>query len=262
MSALGLTAEERERYDGDGFLIRRAVFTPDELEEMRVAGEEVIEQLVAIRRGRRMPAGSYTFELESSSVVMIKWEGDTDVIHGIEPFAHFHPTFQRVADDARFTEPAREILGVDAVGLFTEKLNYKRARCGGPVVLHQDYPYWERMTPIAHRIATAMIFLDDASLENGCLEVAPGSHTVGKHKQWEKEGFGAMEMDTDAFDMSRLTPLEVPAGTVAFFGAFLVHRSLPNRSGRDRRALLYSYQPRGEPHALELHRLIRRRAPD
>ena len=39
------------------------------------------------------------------------------------------------------------------------------------------------------------------------------------------------------------------AGDVVFFGAFLVHRSLPNRSGSDRRALLYSFQPGGFPHA-------------
>jgi hypothetical protein len=40
-----------------------------------------------------------------------------------------------------------------------------------------------------------------------------------------------------------------------FFGAFLVHRSLPNRSDKDRRALLYSYQPGGYPSGVELNRL-------
>jgi ectoine hydroxylase len=69
-------------------------------------------------------------------------------------------------------------------------------------------------------------------------------------------------MDMDAFDLSRLQPLETRAGSVVFFGAFLVHRSLPNRSDRDRRALLYSYQPAGEPHAVELHKLRRRAAED
>jgi len=36
---------------------------------------------------------------------------------------------------------------------------------------------------VAHRIATAMLFLDDATVENGCLEVAAGTHTVGKWTQ-------------------------------------------------------------------------------
>ncbi len=46
----------------------------------------------------------------------------------------------------------------------------------------------------------------------------------------------------------------MPAGSVVFFGSLLVHRSLPNRSDKDRRALLYSYQPAGLPHALDLAR--------
>jgi ectoine hydroxylase-related dioxygenase (phytanoyl-CoA dioxygenase family) len=61
-------------------------------------------------------------------------------------------------------------------------------------------------------------------------------------------------MDLTAFDASTLIPLEVPAGTAVFFNSFLVHRSQPNRSENDRRALLYSYQPAGNPHAREIPR--------
>jgi ectoine hydroxylase-related dioxygenase (phytanoyl-CoA dioxygenase family) len=66
-------------------------------------------------------------------------------------------------------------------------------------------------------------------------------------------------MDPEAFDLTRLRPLEVTAGTVAFFGAFLVHRSLPNRSGVDRRALLYSYQPLGHPHIRDINQRLAER---
>jgi ectoine hydroxylase-related dioxygenase (phytanoyl-CoA dioxygenase family) len=67
-------------------------------------------------------------------------------------------------------------------------------------------------------------------------------------------------MDPDHFDHRRLVPLEVKAGAVVWFGAFLVHRSLPNRSDADRRALLYSYQPAGYPHALEIARQMEEEA--
>jgi len=66
----------------------------------------------------------------------------------------------------------------------------------------------------------------------------------------------ALVRNVEAFDLARLRPLEVPAGTVAFFGAFLLHRSLPNRTDGDRRALLYSYQPAGQPSGLELNGLF------
>jgi ectoine hydroxylase-related dioxygenase (phytanoyl-CoA dioxygenase family) len=38
---------------------------------------------------------------------------------------------------------------------------------------------------------------------------------------------------------------------VVLFGAYLAHATGPNSTDRDRRALLYSYQPAGLEHSLE-----------
>jgi len=100
-------------------------------------------------------------------------------------------------------------------------------------------------------IATAIVFLDDASRANGCLEVLPGSHTRGEWPRRQVDGFGAMELDPSAIDESELVAVEVPAGSLVLFGSLLVHRSLPNLSQHDRRALLYSYQPAGRRKAID-----------
>lgn len=256
-----MDARERDSLARDGFVVREAVFSRAECARIADDCEAMVADLLAAKRDTKLRVGSYMFEALKDVGTVVKWEPDApDVIQGVEPFAHINAPLRDWGLDARLVDPCKHIVGQDDIVLFTEKLNVKRARDGGPIVLHQDFPYWENMTPIAHRVATAMIFLDDATLENGCLEVAPGSHTVGKHPQrTDADGFGSLEMDTGIFDMTRLVPLEVPAGTVAFFGAFLVHRSLPNRSNGDRRALLYSYQPAGEPHAIEMHRLFRKK---
>jgi hypothetical protein len=249
-----LDAGERAQLERDGFVLRERVFAPHEVAAIADACEALVRSLEAARRHTKHKVGSYIFEALTDEATVAKWEPDApDVLQGVEPFAHLSEPLHACGLDPRLVDPCKDVVGAGEVVLFTEKLNVKRARHGGPIVLHQDYPYWENLTPCAHQIATAMIFLDDANLENGCLEVAPGSHTVGKHPQRQTEGFGALEMDPEAFDESRLQPLIVPAGSVAYFGAFLAHRSLPNRSGGDRRALLYSYQPPGFPHALELH---------
>ena len=57
----------------------------------------------------------------------------------------------------------------------------------------------------------------------------------------------ANEIDLDTVANMEGVPLEVEAGSVVFFGAFLVHCSAPNTSDTDRRALLFSYQPPVEP---------------
>jgi len=253
-----MSAAERERLARDGFVLRERVFDAGECAAIARDCEELVAALEASARGEKHVVGSYMFQIDRDAGSVVKWEPDApNVVQGLEPFAHISPPLKAWGLDPRLVDPCKDVVGEDEIDLFTEKLNVKRARHGGPIVLHQDYPYWERMTPIAHRVATAMIFIDDATRQNGCLEVAPGTHTVGKHKQRDIEGFGAFEMDPDAFDLTRLQPLEVEAGAVVYFGPFLVHRSLPNLSDVDRRALLYSYQPAGHPHGAELNRLIR-----
>jgi ectoine hydroxylase-related dioxygenase (phytanoyl-CoA dioxygenase family) len=248
-----LDARERDQLKTLGYVVRERAFSEAELSRLRADCEAMVARVTARSAGRRKFAvGSYMFQLEKGLVTMVKWEpAFPDVVQGIEPFAHFDEALCAWAHDPRFLEPMRDVVGADEIELFTEKLNVKRGRTGGPIVLHQDYPYWTGNSDGAGDIATAIVFLDDATRQNGCLEVAPGSHTGGVRAQRQVDGFGSLEMDRAAFDESQLVALEVPAGSVVVFGSLLVHRSLPNQTDQDRRALLYSYQPAGRRKAIE-----------
>jgi phytanoyl-CoA hydroxylase len=250
-----LRLDEREHNElaERGFVLRRGVFDAAELHQIGAACEALVERLLQEKRHTKHSLGSYMFELQRRLETIVKWEpGFPDLVQGVEPFAHLSDDLHRWALDPRFIEPCKDVVGEDEIILFTEKLNLKRAQKGGPIVLHQDYPYWADQTKAASRVATAMLFLDDATVENGCLEVVPGSHREGVQTRRTVEGFGSLEIDPAQYDQSRLVPLPVEAGAVVYFGPFLVHRSLPNRSGADRRALLYSYQPPNFAHLREL----------
>jgi phytanoyl-CoA hydroxylase len=253
-----LTSSERQQLTRDGYVVREAVFDPAECAAIAASVEALIDDLMAAKRSKKEVFGSYMFEVQRELGSVVKWEPDSpDIIMGVEPFAHISKSLHEWGLDPRLIDPSKDVVGQDDIELFTEKLTMKRAYKGGPIVLHQDYPYWAPMTEVADRIMTALIYLDDATLDNGCLEVVPGSHAVGFHSGRKRvSGFGANELDEATFDTSRLVPVEAKAGTVIYFGPFLVHRSLPNRSGADRRALLYSYQPAGYPHARVLNRLV------
>jgi phytanoyl-CoA hydroxylase len=108
---------------------------------------------------------------------------------------------------------------------------------------HQD----ELFIPTRDRSLTAAwIALDDATVENGCLWVLPGSHRPGvlypdrdhhdPRFDCEVEAYAFPYRDKDA------VAVEVPAGSVVVFNGYLLHRSLPN-TGRHglRRALVYHY---------------------
>jgi len=241
-----LSAEEQESLDRAGYVIRRDVFDRAEIADMAVHCERLVGDLVRHRQGKREQYGSYVFDSDLINSVVIKWEGDTDYVHGIEPFAHLSPPLEAWAYDRRLIEPMRQFVGYEDVELFTEKLNLKRPRHGGENPLHQDYPYWIRVADEATEVATTIVFLDDATVENGCLWVVPGSHKDG---QWitrtDGDAFAANEVDPGAYPDLEVVPVELAAGSTLSFGPFLVHRSAPNTSDHGRRALLYSYQPVG-----------------
>ena len=254
VAELRCSPSEREAIERDGYVLRESVFSRDEVAEITDACERLLADLVKDRKGRRYHVGSYTFEPDQLTDCTVKWEGDTDVVHGIEPFAHLSPDLEKWAYDPRFLGPSAAFVSDDDPRLFTEKLNLKRPRVGGPNPWHQDWPYWD-FADDRSRIVTAMLFLDDATLENGTLQVLPGSHQRGPWPtRTDSDAFGNLEMDPKNVEGHTPVALEVPAGSVVWFGPLLVHKSEPNRSDKDRRALLYSYQPAGFTHALDLFR--------
>jgi ectoine hydroxylase len=244
-----LTREELAAFERDGFVLRRDVFAPAEIADMIREGEDLLADLVRDRVGHRMKVGSYVFDPDLLRGVLIKWEGDSDVVHGIEPFAHLSPVLEHWGRDDRLVQPMRAIIGHPELDLFTEKLNLKRARHGGPNPLHQDYPYWRDSAEDPLQVATTIVYLDDADADNGCTWVVPGSHREGIWQtRTDSDVFGQNEIDSAAYPDAQPVPVEVAAGSTISFGPLLVHQSTPNASDRERRALLYSYQPSGRPH--------------
>ncbi len=98
----------------------------------------------------------------------------------------------------------------------------------------------------AHEIVTAMLFIDDASGNNGALRALPGSQVGGPFPR-DREEPTRFLADWRKIDESREVLIEAPAGSVLFFPALLLHRSQPNLSDRQRRAILLSFQPVGRP---------------
>ena len=108
---------------------------------------------------------------------------------------------------------------------------------------HQDEIY----IPTRDRSLTGgWMALDDATTENGCLWVIPGSHKCGilwpQRIQHDNrfdcghESFRFPYTDDDAI------PVEVKAGAMVFFNGYLLHRSLPNTTQSGfRRALVNHY---------------------
>lgn len=108
---------------------------------------------------------------------------------------------------------------------------------------HQDEAY----IPTRDRSLTGVwISLDDATLDNGCLWVIPGSHKHGilwpqrphSDRQFDctHESFDFPYTDRDAI------PVPLRSGSALVFNGYLLHRSLPNRTPKGyRRSLVNHY---------------------
>lgn len=108
---------------------------------------------------------------------------------------------------------------------------------------HQD----EFFIPTRDRSLTAVwIALDDATVENGCLWVLPGSHRRGVLYPDREQDDDRFDCSIEAYDFpyrdEDAVPVEVPAGSAVIFNGYLLHRSLQN-SGKHgyRRAIANHY---------------------
>lgn len=74
--------------------------------------------------------------------------------------------------------------------------------------------------------------LDDATVENGCLWVIPGSHRYRLLWPQHKHGDQRFDCAGEAMDFpyadDDAVPVEVKKGSIVFFNGYLLHRSLPN----------------------------------
>jgi len=108
---------------------------------------------------------------------------------------------------------------------------------------HQDEDY----IPTRDRSLTgAWIALDDATVENGCLWVLPGSQKRGILWPQKFHFDNRFDCSRESYDFpwddADSVPVEVKAGSIVFFNGYLLHRSLPNRATTGfRRALVNHY---------------------
>lgn len=114
--------------------------------------------------------------------------------------------------------------------LFKDKINYKLPN-GNGFVAHIDGPAYDHIGRIEH--TTANLAIDAATVENGCLEVVPGSH-----KMDIKLSLGSRIADSWV-ESHEWVQVPLKPGDLLVFGSHMAHRSSPNKSPF-RRASLYA----------------------
>ena len=216
-----LPREQLAAYRARGYLSVPRLFSPAEVARVLAAAEQ--DQELAAHAFDRADG-------EGGRVRLSLWNHPGDDVYGA------------LSRTARVVERAEQLVGGE-VYHYHSKLILKDPEVGGAWAWHQDYGYWYENGLLAPDLVSMFVALDPATRDNGCLQVVPQSHRLGRlEHQLTGEQAGADAARVRAvlqrFDFEHV---EMAPGDALFFHPNLLHRSDQNRSAQRRWAMICCY---------------------
>ena len=208
-------------FDRDGYLIKRALFTPAEIDLCN----RVIATDPAIRGSRLRLA-----DAQGGSTELALWNHPGEDVFGM------------IARCGRVAGGATALLGGE-VYHYHSKLTMKRPGGGGRWEWHQDYGYWYQNGCLWPDMLSVAVALEPATRANGCMQLLAGSHKLGRLEHGRVAGQTGADPERVAH-LLELLPLvhgEMAPGDALFFHANTLHCSAANHSDRSRNLLICCY---------------------
>jgi ectoine hydroxylase-related dioxygenase (phytanoyl-CoA dioxygenase family) len=142
----------------------------------------------------------------------------------------------------RIVDTMETLLGGEVYHYHT-KMMLKEPFVGGAWEWHQDYGYWYNNGCLFPEMASCLIAVDRANKQNGCLQVIPGTHLMGRvdHGKAGDQTGADMERVNAALERMPLVYIEAEPGDALFFHCNLLHRSDQNTSPNSRWSLICCY---------------------
>lgn len=145
------------------------------------------------------------------------------------------PVFSAFSHSVKM-EAAARAAGLDDPLLLQSMVIMKPPGIGGEVTCHQDstFLYTEPETCVGFWLA-----IDEATLDNGCMEFIPGEHKGPLRRLFRRKAGGGTEMaelSSDPYPEERRVAAPAAAGDLVIFSGRAPHMSRANRSARPRMA--------------------------
>ena len=146
--------------------------------------------------------------------------------------------YARVMRTAKTVDFCVDLIGPN-IRFHHGKVNSKLPGTATQVKWHQDFPF-QPMTN--NDMVTCLLFIDDVTLDNGPLEVLPGTHKGPIHSHWHGGVFtGAVSKDIIEPKMHEIKKCTGKAGSVCLMHVNLLHGSAPNLSDQARTLYITTY---------------------
>ena len=169
---------------------------------------------------------------------------DVEVDHSPE-----RPALRRVASPTELSETCFDIVKtsaasqavVDVIGpnvrFHHSKFNSKLPKTSTVVKWHQDFTFEPHSNDDT---VTVLIFVDDVTLENGPLLLAPGSNKGELHSLWHDGVFTGAMSDAASAEFEKVAvPCVGKAGSACLMSGRVAHASRSNQSDAARTLFIY-----------------------
>ncbi|MBL4720736.1 MAG: phytanoyl-CoA dioxygenase family protein [Alphaproteobacteria bacterium] len=213
-----LTKDEIATFNRDGFLVARGLYDAAAVRALSDWSDEILAW-------PETPGEHMVYYEDSLS------EPETRVIARIENFCPYHKDFNKIVGEGQMIDMVSQLLGEPAV-LFKEKMNFKMPG-GAGFTPHQDAQAGWNV--YADFYITALVCIDAATVENGCLEMVRGFHDKGLvSEEWAP-------LDDNSMSDMVFEPCPTEPGDAIFFDSYAPHQSAPNLTANPRRVLYVTY---------------------
>ncbi len=232
-----LTNDQLLEFDKEGFIKGDIVLNDEEVDELRSELDLVMEGKTVRKPvlNRNLLGNDYgTTQTQNEVVVQIVniWMSSD--------------AFLRHAGNPKICEEVAQLCRADQLRIWHDQIQYKPPVTGGPTGWHQDHPAWPVIQPAS--LVSAWVALDDATIENGCMWMVPGSHLWGNHQQYmaSNEEFMPYHKEPQLLPAQakvEAVPFEIKKGQVGYHHCMTWHGSPKNKSDKKRRAIAVHYMP-------------------
>lgn len=225
---LSLTEEQIAFFQREGYLSLPTITTPEEVERVR----EIYDHLFEIRAGRE--------EGDQFDLAGVDEEGKQATLPQILNPSKYAPELAEALYRANALAISRQLLGPESE-FMGEHAIFKPARYGAETPWHQDEAYWN--PDLEYEALSVWLPLQEATLENGCMQFLPGSHlqeVLAHHNIGYDPRVHGLEMDQ--IDSSQAVACPIPAGGATLHHCRIAHYAGPNRSAIPRRAYILLFR--------------------
>lgn len=241
LTSKSMTQEQLNSWNEDGFILIPNFVKESFCDEMNKEVLEIINKIIP--KGSEFSHayagdGHIAIREMKPSPNAIEIEDEISKLFRI----HSKGIFNKFIHEEKLGNILEDLLGPN-VDCFLSQYIFKNPGAWGQP-WHQDSSYFpfDREPQVAAWLATS-----DATLENGCLVVLPGSHKESLHEHLpdDREGSNYGYTEIKDHDFSNELPMTLKKGDLLLFHSFLMHKSYDNDSNSRRTAMVYHFAETG-----------------